>query len=660
MRRLSSLLLLVVASLCLAPKPAAALDDWQPITDEDRKLTSKDVNGASAVILYREENSDDNRNTRSTYERIKILTEKGKEHADVELLYWGSNFHIIDLKARTVAPDGTVTPFTGKAFDKTIVKGRGLKYLAKSFTLPNVQVGSIIEWRYTEYWDEFLLAPHWTVQQDLFLKRAKFTFKPYLGSGTVSDEHGIKDRVFSTMVGLPKDSAVKTLPDGRMTLELKDIPAFQKEDFSPPEEVMKMRVNFYYGSDKMLKPADFWKDEGKFWNKEVERFMGHSSVVATSAAQAVAASDPPEQKARKIYAFVQGLRNRTYERDETSLEEMALELSKQKQKQKVSAEDILNKKAGKRDELTRLFVAMLRAQQIPAFLMRVATRDETFFDPNIPNWRQLNSEIAIVHLGDKDTFLDPGTRFCPFGLLEWTRTSVHGVRQNAGASTELAQTPPADYTQAISKRIAQLTMSDDGSLKGRITLAWEGQEALGHRLGAFKTDEAGRKKDLEDELKAMLPGSATVKFDSAKAWEEAGAPLTAVFNVEVPSFAAATGKRLLFSSSLFEANNRQRFTGTERKNAIYFSYPFRAIDLVIVTLPANLRVENLPQTQPVKTDYARYKVDRTAKGNVLTFQRDLAMAGFAFPVDQYLSLKTFYEGVNSGDGEQVVLTTAAN
>src|SRR5258708_30813485 len=122
MLRLSSLLPLAAAVLTLAPKPAAALDDWQPITDEDRKLTSKDVNGASAVMLYHEQSSDDNRNTRSSYTRIKILTEKGKQYADVELRYLGSDFHIINVKARTVAPDCTVTPISVKPFDKTIVK----------------------------------------------------------------------------------------------------------------------------------------------------------------------------------------------------------------------------------------------------------------------------------------------------------------------------------------------------------------------------------------------------------------------------------------------------------------------------------------------------------------------------------------------------------
>ncbi|HJX82993.1 MAG TPA: DUF3857 domain-containing protein, partial [Candidatus Angelobacter sp.] len=139
---------------CVVSRSASAMDDWQPITPEDLKMTSKDAAGANAVILYHEELSDDNKNTRIKYTRLKIMTEKGKDYADVELRYWGNDFHIIDLKARAIAPDGTITPFNGKAFDKTIVKGRGLQYLAKTFTLPDVQVGSIIEWRYHEYWGD--------------------------------------------------------------------------------------------------------------------------------------------------------------------------------------------------------------------------------------------------------------------------------------------------------------------------------------------------------------------------------------------------------------------------------------------------------------------------------------------------------------------------
>src|ERR1700682_1362128 len=120
----------LTALFCIASRPASAMDDWQPITQEELKMTSQDARGANAVILYHEEISDDMKNTSIKYTRIKILTEKGKQYADVELRYWGGDFHIIDIRARTIAPDGTITPFTGKAFDKTIVKGRGIQYLA--------------------------------------------------------------------------------------------------------------------------------------------------------------------------------------------------------------------------------------------------------------------------------------------------------------------------------------------------------------------------------------------------------------------------------------------------------------------------------------------------------------------------------------------------
>jgi len=112
-----------------------------------------------------------------------VLTEKGKDRANVEIPYDAAYAGISEIKGRTIAPDGTITPFTGKAFNTTIVKGHGIKYLAKTFTLPNVQVGSILDWKYTEYWETYVFAPHWTVQEDLPQKRAKFTFVPFSKGG---------------------------------------------------------------------------------------------------------------------------------------------------------------------------------------------------------------------------------------------------------------------------------------------------------------------------------------------------------------------------------------------------------------------------------------------------------------------------------------------
>jgi len=100
--------------------------------------------GAAAVILFREVNRDDNGTTshQDNYMRIKILTEEGRKYGDVELPFNKGSEDIVNVRARTIKPDGSAVDSDVKVFEKTIEKAQGLKYLAKTFTLPDVQVGS--------------------------------------------------------------------------------------------------------------------------------------------------------------------------------------------------------------------------------------------------------------------------------------------------------------------------------------------------------------------------------------------------------------------------------------------------------------------------------------------------------------------------------------
>jgi hypothetical protein len=128
--------------------------------------------GGAAVVLLREDLSDDPHNNRTVYMRIKVLTEPGRRYADVEIPYSRRHFTIKDVSGRTVHSDGTIVPFTGKPFDKVIVRrkehGFEQRYNVKSFTLPDVQVGSISEYRYELSYDgHVFFAPQWDVQIDL-------------------------------------------------------------------------------------------------------------------------------------------------------------------------------------------------------------------------------------------------------------------------------------------------------------------------------------------------------------------------------------------------------------------------------------------------------------------------------------------------------------
>src|SRR5258707_12596174 len=134
---------------------------WTAPTPEELSMTAQpEVPGAAAVYLFREETTDDKLHMFSIYIRLKVLTELGKEYSKVQLSFTrgrdGSGFTVDDIQGRTIHPDGTIIPFTGKPYEKLIEKGQGLKVMAKVFSMPDVGIGSIIEYRYhLRYADEY-------------------------------------------------------------------------------------------------------------------------------------------------------------------------------------------------------------------------------------------------------------------------------------------------------------------------------------------------------------------------------------------------------------------------------------------------------------------------------------------------------------------------
>src|SRR5271156_6576488 len=139
--------------------PIARADDWLPITPEELKMTSDPkAPGAPAIYLYRQVDRFDlsRGGHERNYVRIKILTEAGRDYANIEIPYQDKE-EISTIRARTVRPDGSIVNFDGQVFKTAVEKKRDSKLLVKSFTVPDVQVGSIIEYRFTYDFDDYYI-----------------------------------------------------------------------------------------------------------------------------------------------------------------------------------------------------------------------------------------------------------------------------------------------------------------------------------------------------------------------------------------------------------------------------------------------------------------------------------------------------------------------
>jgi len=606
--------------------------------------------GAPAIQLYYAQlidDSDQDNEGEYIYRRIKILNEQGLKYANVEVQL-GTGFTLYDLKARVLHPGGAIVEVADKPFDKIIAKGKGFRYIAKTLTLPGAAVGSIVEYRYRIGYPMDELPLHeWVVQHELYTVREEFSVRRY--TGAVSGVEGAVGLVL--FKHLPRDAKVQAKGDG-FELKMENVPAFEPEAYMPPSEAYLYRVTMAYGGREMASSERFWQNAGQRWNDEAERFMHESREVRETALATTAQATDLEQKLRLLYARVQKIRNLSYERDRNEEEKR-----RQNLKPNQNAGDVLERGYGDAVEIARLFASMARAAGFETWLLRVGNRGERIFDRNVLSAAQLEDEIVVIKLDDKEIYLDPGTPYCPYGLLRWFHTSTKALKLDKKGDVFM-DVPQATFAQAVTRRNADLTLDDDGTLRGTVSVRYEGSAALERRLEALSTDDAGRATILGADMKDWLPKGASASFESASGWESADDALEARFTITVPGYGAWSGKRMFFPAGLFQVPQKEAFKLPERRFAVYFPFAFEDEDRIKVRLPAGAAMETVAQPQSARIGYATYQTASRFDGNLLATDRVLRLNGIFFRPDQYADVKSFFAKVKAADEQPMVLQSS--
>ncbi len=644
--RRTSILRWIAALILCAGTPARA-DDWLPISPDELKMTSEPLApAASAIMLYRQVDRDDNGPMETTYARIKILTEEGRQFADVAIPFDKRSESVRAIQARTIHPDGSIVNFSGTIYDKPIIQARGVKLLAKTFTMPDVQVGSIVEYRYKhDFTAGYVFNSHWILSQDLFTKYAKFSLEPYRRFGMT----------YSWPVGLPPDTAPPKMEHGKIRLETRNVPAFVTEEYMPPEIELKYRVDFIYQSDSDLQtekdPDVYWKKYGKKTYSRIEDFVDRRRAMTAAVSQIVAPGDTPEVKLHKIYERVQRLRNLGYERQKSTQE-----ADREKIKENKDAEDVWSHGYGDGNDLALLFLALVRAAGIQADPVIVSTRDTHFFNARMMNPAELNSYVVLVTLDGKQQYLDPGIALAPYGMLPWSETATIGLRLDKNGGTWIS-TPLPDAKESRIDRTARLKLNLGGTLEGKVTVTYTGQEALWRRQEEMLEDDTDRKQFLENALKADIPVGVDVELINRPEWDGAS-PLVAEYDLKVQGWAAAAGQRALLPMGLFGARDKKAFVHATRTYPIYFNFPYETGDDISITLPDNIQVSTVPKPGTADKTTLVFSESAEAKNGSLVLHRDVSVKLTLVKTKFFDTVQDFFQTVRSGDDEQVILTAA--
>ncbi len=647
---------------------AWAADFLKPTAEELSMTSLKGYPGVPAVILYREEITKDDLHVVQHYERLKVLTDEGKRYANVELGYVsstggvfvsGDNKVLEDISGRTIHADGTMIPFTGKPYLKVLEKSEGYKIQQKVFTLPDVEVGSIIEYRYnTRINDNIYESPTWMIQDDLYVREAHFAWWPTNKSLIDEDQRPIT--TISWFPVLPVGAKIEShempgssLRDRYLIYELhvKDVPPRVKEEHMPPIGSFSYRVNFSFTPYRT--GAEYWQNVGKQWSKRVNAFTGPSKSLREMSAKVTADASTPDAKLQKIYAAAMSIENTRYTRQREQREDKAAGMG-----QINDAADVLTHERGTPTQITEFFIGMARAAGMNAYAMWVPDRSEDLFTPMWLSTRQLDDTIAVVTVDGKDRFFDPGCRYCPFGQLAWQHTMVEGLRQT-DSGTVLGQTPFESYKFNKVTRVANLTMTAGGEVKGKIDLTYTGAPAVRWRQAALRGDGESVRKELREHAEQMVPKTLELEVEEVKNLTEYDKPLAFTLKVS-GTLGSATGKRVLLPADLFLANRPATFPHEKRETAVYFDFPEVVQDAVRVNLPQGLAIEATPANGKYALEKSAYYGFDVAPGPTnFTTRRDFVFGDVLVMPKDYPSLRTFYAELESKDQEPVILKLAS-
>jgi uncharacterized protein DUF3857/transglutaminase superfamily protein len=642
---------IVVALLCissiLTPKALRAGEDWLPVSAEDLAMKDNPKSpGAHAMILNRELFIDAKQSYQTEYVRIKIFTEEGKDQGDIEIPYDRKQSKVQDIRARTIRPDGSIVNFKGEVYDKELVKSNGVKILAKTFSLPEITPGCIIEYKYHQQFDtDRYWNIEWVVQGSLFTREARFATKP--------SDSSYAPNLYWREFMVPGNSKPEKQKDGSFAMEVRDLPGITEEDLMPPENAMRARVAFYYKS--LEEPQNetseqYWRRMGKKWNEGMEKFIDKKGALQGAVAQAVGASDPPEVKVQKLYERVQEIHNTTWDVEKTVKEE-----KREKQKENNNVEDVLKRGYGNALEVSYLMVGLARAAGFDSSMVWVAPRNNNSFYPDMQDQMQLSAFIVWIRANNKDLYVDPASKFYPYGILPWYETGVSGLRVNKQGG-DMVSVPLADPKDAVRERLAEMHYDEDGTLSGKLTINYQRAWGAEWRESEREEDEAGRLKTMQDQIKGWLPNEATIHIEKMMGWEKTSEPLQIEASVKIPGFATPAGHRILVPVTFFAPAQPSYFRHEKRINSIYFHYPYTEKDSLSIQFPPVLKIESVPaETKNSPGAGFLYDVTATQNAGTVKIDRQLVIGGILFPVSAYPALRQFFSRVKTADDSQIVL-----
>jgi hypothetical protein len=639
--------------LLLGSPGGRAKEKWDPVPEAD--LAAKESSsspGADVEILLSRQvlDSDFYESTISHHVRAKIYTPKGVED-------WGrfraemvSMARTKWLSGRVVKPDGTCVELQKSDFHESdLLKHEDEKWKQTEFAFPNLAPGDIAECRWTEAIPAWLSGYRGFIQEEYPVREFRITIEKFPTAYWVE---------WQNCTGTQQSAKGGT----EMTLIVRNLPAFEKEDDMPPE--WDFRAGF------LLIPDDRGTSKKEQWQEYSARgsegypYMNRKGGLKKVAADLVAGAQTEDEKLQRIYQFCQNEIGNLKSSDTAAVRAERDKRNDDRRDRFQEPADTLESRMGWTNEINNLFAGLAKLAGFEIKRVDNASRADILNVKTDKGWVFFDRFQVAVHVAGTWRFCAPGNYWVPYGMLDSNDEGVTALLCDPDKVIfETTPASPAEKSQAVRK--GRFALDADGTLDGEVDETFTGHEGIGlkSRNAEKSADEVDR--DFREQLGKRLPTAEVSDLH----WENLRNhvfPVTVHYKVHVPGYAEQAGRRLIVAPGFFESGRPATFAAEQRKLPIFFPYAREEHDDIEIILPEGFALDHPSAPVDVaaqeKTIGAHYFLGYKPAHRTLSYKRDFVLGGngaISFQAASYPALKKRFERLHESDTHALILKPAA-
>jgi Domain of Unknown Function with PDB structure (DUF3857) len=637
------------------------------VAELQEKTHPKDTSAVAAVLYnvgktYFDYRQDDGFTmTTEVTTRIKIYKKEGYEWANKAV-----PFYVGNAPEESVSFSKAVTyNLVNGVIEKTKLKGEGefvektnKYYSIRKITMPNVKVGSVIEYKYelkSKYEQKFR---DWDFQLEIPVNHSEYTteipeyyiYNAYRkGSFMPLETKDASNRSITLtskeLVGIyqrkyENSSQTINYVDNLTKYVLENIPAIKDEVYVNNIENYTSTIKHELSATKF--PNSLYKPISQTWENVVQTIyesdefggeLNKSNYFEEDLKTLLTGLKTQEEKIGMIFSYVQSRMNwndyNGFKCDD-------------------GVKKAYKDKKGNIAEINLMLVAMLRFADIKSNPVLLSTRSNGI--PIYPSITGFNYIVAAVELENGIVLLDASNKntipnILPMKALNWIGKIIRKDK-----SSDDIDLMPKQKSNTVVNFFANINV--DGSIDGKLQEQYFDYNALYFREKYRNLLKESYLEKLEKKYSNIEVSDYKIENQS-----ELAKPIIETYSLKRNNSVEKIGDKLYFAPLLFLAETKNPFTQDKREYPIDYGFPSQEKFSINITIPDGYAIESIPEKAAIgiSDDLGVFRFTTSNTDNKIQILVSIDINTPIFSADYYEELKAFYAQIVKKETEKIVL-----